>query len=151
MQITLDDLTGPEIHALLGEHLRQMAQQSPPESMHALDIDALRRPEVSVWTAWSDGQLLGCAALKELSPRHGEIKSMRTAASHRRQGVARALLRHVVQEARTRSYERVSLETGSMQAFEPARRLYESSGFSYCPPFAGYRDDPLSVFMTQRL
>jgi putative acetyltransferase len=151
MHIRLDDLCGPEIHALLEEHLRSMAQLSPPESVHALDLEALRKPEVTFWTAWSGDDLVGCGALKELSPLEGEIKSMRTSAGHRRRGVARAMLAHIIDEARTRSYRRLSLETGSMRAFEPAQRLYASFGFTYCPPFAGYSEDSNSVFMTRAL
>lgn len=123
---------------------------SPPESVHALDLDGLRRPEITFWTAWSGNALLGCGALKELSPDHGEVKSMRTARAHRRSGVARAMLAHIVAEARRRGYERLSLETGSMAEFAPARSLYERFGFRYCEPFAGYVDDPNSVFMTRR-
>lgn len=151
VQIGLDDLSGPEIRALLDEHLRGMALLSPPESVHALDIDALRGPGITFWTAWSNSELLGCGALKELSPLHGEIKSMRTAVAHRRRGVAQAMLSHIVQEARKRSYERLSLETGSMAAFQPAQKLYESFGFAYCGPFGDYGQDPNSVFMTMRL
>ena len=123
---------------------------SPPESVRALDLDGLRRPEITFWTAWSGNALLGCGALKELSPDHGEVKSMRTARAHRRGGVARAMLAHIVAEARRRGYERLSLETGSMAEFAPARSLYERFGFRYCEPFAGYVDDPNSVFMTRR-
>jgi putative acetyltransferase len=151
MEITLDDLSGPEIRALLEEHLNSMYSLSPPESVHALDLDALRKPEISLWTAWSGTQLLGCGALKELNARHGEIKSMRTAIAHRRKGVARVILTHLVEEAQKRRYARLSLETGSQSDFEPARRLYESFGFEYCPPFEGYVDDPNSVFMTKIL
>lgn len=151
MQIRLDDLSGPEIQALLAEHLRQMHQISPPESVHALDLAALRKPEITFWTVWAGGVLLGCGALKELDPTHGEIKSMRTAEAYRRRGVARVLLEHVIAEARRRSYRRLSLETGSMPAFEPARRLYERFGFTYCEPFADYAPDPNSVFMTRKL
>lgn len=151
MQIRLDDLSGPEIRALLAEHLAGMRSLSPPESVHALPLDALRRPDVSFWTAWSGARLMGCAALKEIEPRHGEVKSMRTASEHRRSGVARALLAHLVAEARRRRYARLSLETGSQPAFEPARRLYRGFGFEYCPPFGSYVDDPHSVFMTLRL
>ena len=151
MHIRVDDLSGPEIRALLEEHLRSMYSISPPESVHALDLDGLRRPDISFWTAWSDAELLGCGALKELNRHHGEIKSMRTAGAHQRKGVARAILTHIVQEARRREYTRLSLETGSQSAFEPARRLYESFGFSYCPPFEGYSDDPNSMFMTKAL
>jgi len=151
MEIRLDDLGGAEIRALLAEHLRNMHQISPPESVHALDLAALLKPDITFWTAWSDGELLGCGALKELTPHHGEIKSMRTASAHRREGVGSAMLQHIMAEARKRSYVRLSLETGSMAAFEPARRLYESFGFTYCPPFADYAEDPNSVFLTRML
>lgn len=151
MLIRVDDLNGPEIRALLEEHLRNMHELSPPESVHALDLTGLRRREITFWTAWEDGALLGCGALKELDPAHGEVKSMRTASAHRRKGVGRAMLEHIIAEARARSYARLSLETGSMAAFLPARRLYENFGFTYCAPFADYTDDPNSAFMTRRL
>ena len=151
MLIRVDDLAGPEIRALLEEHLADMHAISPPGSVHALDLDGLRRPDITFWTAWSGAALLGCGALKELSPDHGEIKSMRTARAHRRSGVARTMLAHIVAEARRRGYERLSLETGSVAAFAPARALYERFGFGYCGPFAGYVDDPNSVFMTRGL
>lgn len=151
MLIRIDDLTGPEIRALLEEHLRNMHELSPPESVHALDLRALRNPDITFWTAWSHAELLGCGALRELDRAHGEVKSMRTAASQRRKGVGRAMLEHIIAEARNRSYARLSLETGSIDAFAPARRLYESFGFVTCAPFAGYTDDPNSVFMTRTL
>ncbi|HJS36522.1 MAG TPA: GNAT family N-acetyltransferase [Burkholderiales bacterium] len=151
MQIKLDDLTGPEIRALLEEHLRSMYELSPPESVHALDLDGLRRPDVTFWTVWAGGELLGCGALRELTARHGEIKSMRTALAHRRKGAAKAVLRHIIDEAGRRGYERLSLETGAMKAFEPAQKLYASFGFAFCPPFGDYVQDPNSVFMTRRL
>ena len=128
-----------------------MRRLSPPESVHALDLDALRHPGITFWTIWSDGVLLGCGALKELDPVHGEIKSMRTAPGHRRRGAGRAMLDHIIAEARKRAYRRLSLETGSMAAFVPAHRLYASSGFEFCGPFADYREDPNSVFMTRTL
>jgi putative acetyltransferase len=148
MDIRRDDLSGPEIRELLEEHVRSMRSISPPESVHALDLEGLRRPEVTFWTAWSGDELLGCGALKELDAWHGEIKSMRTALRARRAGVARALLEHIVEVARSRRYARLSLETGSQEAFEPAHRLYEGFGFRRCPPFEGYVEDPNSVFMT---
>ncbi len=151
MHIKIDDLSGPEIHALLQEHLREVMLHSPPESVHALDIEGLRQPEVTFWSAWEDGALLGCGALKQLDPSHGEIKSMRTAEAHTRKGVARNLLAHIIDEARQRGYTRLNLETGSMQAFEPARRLYSDFGFTYCEPFADYIEDPYSVFMSRAL
>ena len=149
--IRRDDLSGYEIQALLAEHLRDMHRISPRESVHALDLSGLRAPDITLWTTWSGVELLGCGALKELDPVHGEIKSMRTARAHLRQGVARALLVFMVEEARRRGYTRLSLETGSQESFEPARRLYASFGFEPCPPFGGYRVDPSSVFLTRAL
>jgi putative acetyltransferase len=150
--IRADDLAGPEIRALLEEHLAHMHSLSPPESVHALDLDALRRPEIGFWTAWSEGgELLGCGALKRIDARHAEIKSMRTAAAHRGRGVARAMLEHILAEARRGGYARLSLETGAEPAFAPARALYERFGFSYCAPFEGYVQDPNSVFMMREL
>ena len=128
-----------------------MALHSPPESVHALDLAALRKPDITFWCAWQDAALLGCGALKELDPFHGEIKSMRTASAHLRKGVATRLLAHILDEARRRSYRRLSLETGSMQAFTPARSLYTRLGFRPCGPFAAYVEDPHSVFMTMEL
>jgi len=151
MDIRVDDLSGREIKALLAEHLRNMYEQSPPESVHALGIERLRQPDITMWSAWQDGELLGCAALKELDPEHGEIKSMRTVTRHLRKGVGAALLRHIFAEAKRRSYRRLSLETGSQPAFVAARTLYVRFGFEECGPFADYIDDPNSVFMTRTL
>lgn len=151
MKIVIDDLTGPEIAALLGEHLRDMAAFSPPESRHALDLDGLRQPGITFWSAWEGTTLVGCAALKRLNAHHAEIKSMRTAGTHRRKGVAARLLQHLLDEAQRRLFQRVSLETGSMAAFEPARCLYEKFGFRYCDAFGGYAPDRNSVFMTRVL
>jgi len=148
MEIRLDDLSGAEIRALLDEHLRSMYELSPPESVHALDLAKLRQPDITFWTAWDGRELLGCGALRELTPRHGEVKSMRTVHAHRGRGVARAILAHIVAEAQKRAYERLSLETGSMLAFEPARRLYAAAGFVDCPPFGDYIEDLNSTFMT---
>ena len=151
MKIERDDLTRPEIHALLEEHLADMRAMSPPESMHALDLDRLRQPAITFWSAWDGATLLGCAALLEIDRRHGEIKSMRTPTARRRAGAGRALLMHVIETARSRGYERLSLETGSMPAFFPAHRLYESAGFVRTGPFGDYVEDPNSVFMTLAL
>ncbi len=151
MEIKVDDLTGPEIQRMLREHLEDMARHSPPESMHALDLEGLRKPEITFWSAWEDGELFGCGALKELTPKHGEVKSMRTAPAHRGRGVASTMLKQILKEAKRRGYDRVSLETGSMAAFAPARGLYAKFGFEGCGPFAGYVEDPNSVFMTKRL
>lgn len=151
MQIRTDDLTGESILQLLAEHLVDVALHSPPESIHALDVDALRRVETTFWSAWQDDRLMGCGALRELDPAHGEIKSMRTAAGHLRKGVAAALMQHMLDEAMRRQYTRLSLETGSAEAFAPARQLYARFGFIFCKPFADYVDDPYSVFMTREL
>jgi putative acetyltransferase len=151
MEVKIDDLTGTEIYELLQEHLRSIYLHSPPESVHALDIEALRRPEITFWTVWEGDELLGCGALKELDPQHAEIKSMRTSAQHLRKGVAKYLLNYILEEARRRGFRRLSLETGSMKAFEPARNLYANFGFKYCEPFADYIEDPYSVFMTREL
>jgi putative acetyltransferase len=151
MHIRVDDLRNAAIAELLAAHVAFCRATSPPESTHVLDLDALRSPEITFWSAWDGASLLGCAALKELDPAHGEIKSMHTAARQRQGGVGRALLTHVVGEARTRGYRRLSLETGSMAAFAPARALYARFGFVECPPFGDYRLDPNSVFMTLEL
>ncbi|HEY4283288.1 MAG TPA: GNAT family N-acetyltransferase [Chthoniobacterales bacterium] len=151
MDFRIDHLTGAEITALLQEHLANMYLHSPPESVHALSIEELRSPNITFWSVWEDDELLGCGALKELDPQHGEIKSMRTASRHLRKGVALAMLNHMIAEAKRRGYRRLSLETGSMAAFEPARKLYQKTGFTHCLPFADYIEDPNSVFMTMTL
>jgi putative acetyltransferase len=151
MEIRPGGLDRAEVQQLLREHLQTLAQYSPPESMHALDLGSLRQPDVSFWSAWGSDGLMGCGALKQLDSGHGEIKSMRTVAKHLRRGVAARLLGHIVEEAGRRAYRRLSLETGSMAAFGPARRLYAARGFRECAPFADYILDPNSVFMTVEL
>jgi len=151
MEIRLDDLSGPEIAALLHQHLQSAALHSPAESVHALDLQGLRQPDITFWSAWRGAELVGCCALRELDSRHGEIKSMRTASAHLRQGVATRLMAHLLDEAERRRYERLSLETGSMAAFAPARNLYARFGFEPCPPFGDYSEDPYSVFMSKQL
>ena len=151
LEIRKDDLQGPEIAALLQRHLDHAAKHSPRESIHALDLDRLRAPGITFWSAWADGALLGCAALRELAADHGEIKSMHTAAEHRGKGVAARLVAHLLDEARARGYRRVSLETGTMEGFAAARALYARFGFCPCPPFGDYRVDPNSVCMTLEL
>lgn len=151
MEIRIDELTGPEIRALLQEHLRCMVEVSPPESRHALDLNGLRQPDITFWTIWNASDLAGCGALKELDREHGEIKSMRTAYAYQRKGVASQMLRHLIAEAERRGYRQLSLETGSMTYFEPARKLYASFGFKSCGPFGAYRTDPNSVFMTKEI
>ncbi|WP_040810133.1 GNAT family N-acetyltransferase [Nocardia concava] len=151
MRIVIDDLTGPEVIGLLEDHVREMLANSPEESMHALDVEALRKPELTFWSAWEDGELAGCGALKELDPTHGEIKSMRTTAAFRGRGVASQVLRHIIDAGRARGYARLSLETGAAEFYLPAVRLYERYGFEFCGPFADYVPDPHSVFMTLEL
>ena len=151
MDIRVDDLSSPEVCRLVEEHLESMALHSPPESVHALAAAALRKPGITFWSVWQDSELMGCGALKELDAHHGEIKSMRTTSLHLRKGVATRLLHHILEEAERRSYRRLSLETGSMDAFAPARRLYTRFGFQPCGPFAEYVEDPYSVFMTKEL
>lgn len=149
--LRLDDLRGPEIAAFLEEHIRDMYAQSLPESVHVLDLAGLRRPEITFWAAWDGAALVGCGALKQLDPMHGEVKSMRTAAHLRGGGVASLVLAEIIRTATARRYARLSLETGSQPFFEPARRLYAKFGFTPCGPFGAYRDDPNSVFMTKTL
>lgn len=148
VQITVDDPSREDVAALLDEHLRSMHELSPPESVHALDVNGLKTSGVTFWTVREGNLLLGCGALKELGLDHGEVKSMRTPVALRRRGAGRAILEHILGESRTRGYRRISLETGSMEAFVPARRLYESYGFRYCGPFGDYLEDPNSMFMT---
>lgn len=148
MHIETDDLTRPQVHALLEEHLKNMREVSPPDSVHALDLNKLRSPDITFWTAWDGALLLGCGAVKELDPAHGEVKSMRSPSAQRRRGAGRAILGRIIDTARERGYRRLSLETGSMAAFMPAQKLYESFGFTYCGPFGSYAEDPNSVFMT---
>ncbi len=151
LQIRIDPLSGPEVAALLREHLDEMQRISPPESVHALDLAKLRQADVTFWSAWSGAELLGCAALRELDGWHGEVKSMRTTAAHRGRGVGAALMRRIFEQAEQRGYRRLSLETGSQPEFAPARALYRRFGFAPCGPFGGYAEDPCSTFMTRTL
>ena len=148
MRIIEDDLTGVEIRALLETHFAAMLASSPAESCHFLDFDGLNAPDVTFWSIWDGHALAGCGALKALSSGQGEIKSMRTHADHLRKGAGAAMLRHIISQAGQRGYVRLSLETGSSDAFTPARALYEAYGFAYCPPFGDYAEDPFSRFMT---
>lgn len=151
LQIRPDPVTGPEIVDLLTAHLREMIRITPEGSVHALDLDGLRRAEITVWGAWEGATLLGCGALKEIDPTQGEIKSMHTAAAHRGRGIAQALLDTILAEAGRRGYARVSLETGATAAFAAAQTLYRRNGFTDCGPFADYRADPHSLFLTKPL
>ncbi|MET0735666.1 MAG: GNAT family N-acetyltransferase [Microbacterium sp.] len=156
IEIRPDDLSGDATLGLIAHHLAGMHDTSPPESVHALDHDGLRHPSITFWSAWIDGELAGIGALKELDApdadvRRGEIKSMRVADAFRGAGVGRAVLRHIIAEARGRGLASLWLETGSPEDFVPAQRLYASEGFVVCGPFDGYIDDPFSVFMTLEL
>lgn len=151
MEIREDNLTGQEIADFLQAHLEEMHEITPSESVHALDLEALRSPNITFWSAWENGELVGCGALKVLDASNGEIKSMRTAKAHRGQGIASKMLEHIIAEARRRDYEYLNLETGAMPEFAPARALYSRYGFTYRGPFADYTHDPNSVFMTKAL
>jgi putative acetyltransferase len=152
MHILTQDPATPDITAMLNQHLDEMRAISPPESKHALDIDALRTPDITFWSVRDDDDaLMGCGALLRLSADHAEIKSMRTDPAHRRRGVAAALLTHIITHAQTQQFTRLSLETGAQDHFAPARALYERFAFTPCGPFGDYREDPNSVFMTRSL
>ena len=144
-------MTGQEIADFLQEHLREMRATSPLDSMHALDLAALREPGITFWSVYDGGRLVGCGAMKKLDDGHAEVKSMRSASDRKRSGIASAVLEHILREARASGFSRLSLETGSAPHFEPARKLYEKFGFEYCGPFADYRLDPNSVYMTRAL
>jgi len=151
MKIIVDDLAGKEIAAFLEEHIEDMKSTSPPESKHALDLEGLRQDDVTFWSMWEGDQLVSCGAIKELSSGHGEIKSMRTSTKIRGKGFASKMLTHIIKEARTRGYQNLSLETGSMPFFIPAVNLYKKFGFEICEPFANYKEDPNSIFMSKAL
>ncbi|WP_159650479.1 GNAT family N-acetyltransferase [Vibrio atypicus] len=151
MEIKIDDLNGGEVIQLLEEHLADMYATSPPESVHALDVSALKSPEITFYSSWRDDELLGCVAIKALDNTHVELKSMRTSNNARNQGVASKLLSHVIEQAREKGFATISLETGSQEFFKPARSLYEKYDFSYCEPFGDYQEDPHSRFMTRQL
>jgi putative acetyltransferase len=151
MKIVVDDLSGPEIARFLDEHIQEMLSVTPPESKHALDLDGLRKPEITLWTVVDGDLLVGCGAIKALDRTHAELKSMRTAQTLRGSGIASRLLAHIITEATRIGFTRLSLETGSAEFYLPARKLYEKFGFAYCQPFADYRPDPNSVFMTRQI
>jgi putative acetyltransferase len=149
--IRLDDLDGAPTRTLIARHLESMHAASPPESVHAFDVDKLKAHDVTFWSAWLDGEIAGCAALKRLDAERGEIKSMTVADAFRGRGIGRAMLDHIVNEARARGMMSLWLETGSSAPFAPALALYERAGFARCAPFDGYVDDPFSIFMTRAL
>jgi putative acetyltransferase len=151
LRIEHDTLERPQVIALIEEHLRNMHEITPPEHVFAFDVQKLRSPGVTFWTAWDGEALMGCAALKQLSATEGEVKSMRTPASRRRTGAGRVLLQHLLATARERGYEALYLETGVHPAFGPAHALYRSAGFNECGPFGPYTDNGSSLFMQLRL
>ncbi|MCZ4121058.1 GNAT family N-acetyltransferase [Streptomyces sp. H39-S7] len=151
MKIVADDLSGPEIARFLDEHVRQMRSITPLESKHALDLDGLRRPGITFWSVLDGETLVGCGAIKRLDAGHAELKAMRTSPARKRSGIASLLLAHIIAEAELAGFTRLSLETGAAEFFLPARKLYEKFGFTYCEPFAEYRPDPSSAFMTRTL
>ena len=147
----LDDLSGAPTRSLIARHLAGMRESSPPESVHALDIDGLRGPDITFWSVWVGEEVVGCGALKRLDAHRGEIKSMRVADAFLGCGIGRAILEHLIREAQAQEMKSLWLETGSAEAFVPALRLYESAGFTRCSPFDGYVEDPFSVFMTRAI
>jgi putative acetyltransferase len=147
----VDDLTGAATRALIARHLAGMHEHSPPESVHAFDVAKLRQIDVTFWSAWLRDELAGCGALKQLDAERGEIKSMRVADPFLGRGIGRAILEHIIREARARGLRSLWLETGSAEAFGPALRLYESAGFARCAPFEDYVEDPFSIFMMRAL
>ncbi|MFJ9854714.1 GNAT family N-acetyltransferase [Streptomyces sp. NPDC101150] len=151
MKITVGDLSGPQIVEFLDAHVQEMRSITPLESKHALDLDSLRSPEVTFWSVVDGDTLVGCGAIKKLDAVHAELKSMRAAPARKRSGIASRLLDHIITEAQRMDFTRLSLETGADEFFLPARRLYEKFGFEYCEPFADYRPDPNSTFMTRKL
>lgn len=151
MKIVVDDLSGPQIVEFLDAHVQEMRSVTPLESKHALDLDSLRSPEVTFWSVMDGDTLVGCGAIKKLDAVHAELKSMRAAPARKRSGIASRLLDHIITEAQRMGFTQLSLETGADEFFLPARKLYEKFGFEYCEPFAGYRPDPNSAFMTRKL
>jgi putative acetyltransferase len=150
-EISIDDPRAEDVRELLERHLAFANAHSPPEDVHALDLDGLLHPSVTFFSFRLEGELLGVGALKQLDDQHAELKSMHTAQSARRRGVGRAMVDHLIGVARARGVRRVSLETGSMAAFAPARSLYAGTGFRTCGPFAGYSPSRNSTFMTLSL
>jgi putative acetyltransferase len=151
LEFRIDHLEGDAIRALVSRHLRGMHESSPPQSVHAFDLSGLRHPSVTFWSVWSDDTLAGMGALKELGGARGEIKSMRVADGFVGKGVGRAMLAHILADARRRGMTSLWLETGSAPAFVPAISLYERAGFVRCGPFDDYIADPFSIFMTKSL
>lgn len=146
--IAIDDPRRDDVRALLVRHLQFAADTTPPDDIHALDLDGLLDPAITFCSGRSGGQLMAIGALKRLDDTHGELKSMHTAEAARGLGIGRAMVDHLLDLARHRGYQRVSLETGVMDAFLPARSLYERAGFVRCRPFADYPDSADSAYMT---
>lgn len=147
--IHIADFEDPALEVFLRAHLADMAPESPKESQHALDMPALRQPGVRLWVASHERRIAGTCALAALEPGHEELKSMRTEPEMRGRGIASQLLNHMLADARARHVRRISLETGSMEFFAPARALYARHGFGSCPPFGSYEADPHSSYMTR--
>ncbi|QFI38349.1 GNAT family N-acetyltransferase [Moritella marina ATCC 15381] len=151
MEIRIDDLTGKEVAQLLQEHHQDMLDHTPAESVHSLDISGLKAPDVTFWSAWIEGELAGCGAIKVIESGHAELKSMRTSSTHLRQGVAQRLLTYIITAAQQQGITKMSLETGTPDSFIPAQKLYRDFGFNECAPFADYCEDPYSLYMTKEL
>lgn len=151
MEIRIDDLKGPEVAQLLQEHHQDMLDHTPAESVHSLDISGLQAPDVTFWSAWIDGDLAGCGAIKVIEAGHAELKSMRTSSTHLRQGVAQRLLTYILAAVKAQGITTISLETGTPDSFIPAQKLYRDFGFKECAPFANYSEDPYSLYMTKKI
>ena len=151
MDIRTDALSNPHIIKFLQAHHNDMLKHSPVESVHALDVTKLTKPDITFYSLWIDNNLAGVGALKALNTTHGEIKSMRTSSNYLRQGIAAKLLTHIIEQAALRGYKKLSLETGTAKAFLPAQKLYTQFGFKKCEPFGNYEQDPYSLFMSKVL
>jgi putative acetyltransferase len=151
IDVRTDDLSSPEVQALVAEHLEGMRGSSPPGSVFALAVEGLKRPEITFWSAWRGSKLCGCGALKSLDATSGEIKSMRTRQGFLRQGVGQAVLNRIIEEARSRHYRSLHLETGTGPAFEAAHKLYLRNGFNWSGPFGDYTATDFNVFMAKNL
>ncbi|MBS0360165.1 MAG: GNAT family N-acetyltransferase [Proteobacteria bacterium] len=151
LSIRVDDLSGEPTRRLLALHLAGMQANTPPEHVRALNLSGLQKPQITVWTAWREARIAGIGALNQFAPDHGELKSFRTHPDHLRQGVAAALLDHIIGEARARGLARLSLETGRGEAFEPALALYRSRGFTDGEAFSDYDASDFNQFLHLKL
>ena len=151
IEIKLDDLSGDSIKKLLQTHLTNAALHSPQDAIFALDLEALKAPEISFWSVWQNEEILACGAIKMLDKEHAEIKSMHTLEKARGKGIGNQLVNHIIQQARAKNIKRLSLETGTADAYFPAHRLYKRHGFQECPAFSDYQESIHSLYMTKSI